>query len=158
MAVWAPRGQPPIVRVAPGREKTHFYGTLGLLTGREIVTRADTLNSEATAHHLEQVLAAYPGRRILLFWDRATWHRGPAVQEVLEANPHLEVWVLPPASPDLNPQEQVWKAARRATSHNHTVSQLPDLADRFEDYLRSTSFESSFLDRYGYKPFRSLFK
>jgi hypothetical protein len=32
-AVWAPKGQTPVVRVHPGREKVNFYGTLNLHTG-----------------------------------------------------------------------------------------------------------------------------
>jgi hypothetical protein len=36
-AVWAPRGQTPLVRVHPGREKGNFYGALNLHTGQEMV-------------------------------------------------------------------------------------------------------------------------
>ena len=36
-AVWAPRGQTPVVRVHPGREKISFYGALNLQTGQDIV-------------------------------------------------------------------------------------------------------------------------
>ena len=39
-AVWAPRGQTPVVRVHPGREKMSFYGTLNLQTGQGIVMRS----------------------------------------------------------------------------------------------------------------------
>jgi hypothetical protein len=48
----------------------------------------------------------------------------------------------------LNPQEHVWKAGRRAVSHNHVISRLSELADRFEQHLVSNTFESSFLERY----------
>jgi hypothetical protein len=56
---------------------------------------------------------------------------------------------FPVAAPDLNPQEHVWKAVRRAVSHNHVTPRLPELADRFEQHLASNTFDSSFLDRYG---------
>lgn len=150
MAVWGPRGQPRTVRCDPGRAKTSFYGTLDLKTGHVVVTQAETLNGEATAAHLEAILAAYPRQPILLLWDRAPWHRGTEIRAVLEAHPRLEIVAFPTAAPDLNPQEQVWKATRRAVSHNHTVRQLPDLADRFKAYLTATTFPSSFLDRYGW--------
>ena len=54
--------------------------------------------------------------------------------------------------------EHVWKAVRRAVSHNHTFSRLDNLAERFETHLTSTTFESSFLDRYGYNSLCSMFK
>jgi transposase len=148
-AVWAPRGQTPVVRVHPGREKVNFYGTLNLLTGEEIAMRASVLNSETTARHLEQILTATQDVSILLFWDRAPWHKGQSIRDVLEANPRLEIMYFPVAAPDLNPQERVWKAVRRAVSHNHVTPRLPELADRFEQHLASNTFDSSFLDRYG---------
>jgi transposase len=150
MAVWAPRGQAPTVRCDPGRTKTNFYGTLDLKTGRELVTQAPIMNAEATAAHLRTILATYPDVPILLLWDRAPWHRGAAIQAVQAAHPRLEIIVFPTAAPDLNPQEHVWKATRRAVSHNHTEQRLLALAERFEAHLTSTTFHSSFLDRYGW--------
>jgi transposase len=124
-AVGASQGQTPVVRVHPGREKVNFYGTPmesgNLHTGQEIVMRTTTMNGATTSEYLKQVLDAVPEVPILLLWDRAPWHFGPPIREVVAANPRLEVRHFPVASPDLNPQEQVWKATRRAVSHNHTV-------------------------------------
>ena len=150
MAVWGPCGHPLVVRCDLSRVKTNFYGTLNLKTGQDIVTEATTMNAKATATHLQAIVDAYPDVPILLLWDRAPWHRGSEIQEVLDANPRLELMHFPTAAPDLNPQEHVWKATRRAVSHNHTHRRLPDLAQRFEHHLTSTSFPSAFLDRYGW--------
>jgi len=150
MNVWSPCGLTPVVRVDAGRSKVGFYGTLDLQTGKAIVTRSAHFNAEISAQHLQQVLDTFPGRPILLFWDRAPWHRGEPIRHVLAANPRLELLEYPVAAPDLNPQEQVWKQTRRATSHNHVTPKLPQLADDFEHHLRSNTFESSFLDLYGY--------
>ena len=150
MSVWSPRGQTPSVRVDAGRSKVGFYGTLDLKTGNEIVTRSTLFNAEVSAQHLQQVLDAFPERPILFFWDRAPWHRGEPIRRVLVANPRLEIIEYPTAAPDLNPQEQVWKQTRRAVSHNHLTPRLSTLADDFENHLNHNTFESSFLDRYGY--------
>jgi transposase len=156
-SVWAPQGQTPVVRVDPGRAQTHFYGTLNLLTGVEIVRRSAVMNAETTADYLEQILAAIPDRPVLIFWDRAPWHRGKPIEKVLATNPRLEIIYFPVAAPDLNPQEHVWKATRKVVSHNHLEPRLPELADRFENHLISTTFESSFLDQYGYTAIRPMF-
>jgi transposase len=148
--VWAPRGQPPIVRADPGRAKTCFYGTLNLQMGQVLACQRRTLNADATAAHLEQLLTAYPHVPILLLWDRAPWHRGPAIRAVLAAHPRLEILPLPVAAPDLNPQEQVWKATRQAVSHNHTVLTLDNLAAQFETHLTHTHFAPSFLEHRGF--------
>jgi transposase len=157
MAVWAPRGQTPVVRAHPGREKVNFYGTLNLHTGQDIATQTLVMNAEASAQHLEQILDVIPDVPILLLWDRAPWHRGQPVRAVLEANPRLEILYFPVAAPELNPQEHVWKATRRAIGHNHTIPRLPDLADRFQQHLASSTFETSFLDRYGFNAICAMF-
>jgi len=157
-AVWAPRGQTPMVCVHPNREKVSFYGTLNLQTGQEVASREPKMNGEATARHLEKVLDTYPAVPILLLWDRATWHGGPAVRAVLEANPRLEMMRFPTAAPDLNPQEMVWKATRAVVSHNHDERQLSSLADRFEQHLDSTTFCYSMLEKYDHGHICAMFK
>jgi transposase len=157
IAVWYQRGQSPVVRVDPGRAKSCFYGSLNLLTGQVIAMQTPLMNAEVTAQYLRKILEAYPDRPILIFWDRAPWHKGPAIRQLLEEHPRLELFFFPVASPDLNPQEQVWKATRNAVSHNHFVPRLVELAQRFEDYLVSNVFPSSFLDRFGYNAIRPMF-
>jgi len=156
-AVWAPRGQTPLVRVPPNRDKVSFYGTLNLQSGQQVATREPAMNSDATARHLNNVLATYPDVPILLLWDRASWHGGPAVRAVLEANRRLEVMRFPTAAPDLNPQEMVWKATRAVISHNHDEPRLPSLADRFEHHLASTTFCYSLLQKYDHGRICAMF-
>jgi transposase len=142
MNMWSPIGQTPVVRVDPGRTKVGFYGTLNLHTGQELVTRTTRFTAENSAQHLEHLLTALPEVRILLFWDRATWHQGRPHPAVLAAHPRLEILYYPVASPNLNPQEQVWKQMRRAVSHNHLTPKLVTLADHFESHLKSHAFQA----------------
>lgn len=157
IAVWAPKGQTPVVRADPGRDKVCFYGSLNLQTGQDIVTKTLVMNATTSAEHLLQILDANPGRPILLFWDRAPWHSGQPIRDVLTANPRLEIVRLPVAAPELNPQEHVWKAVRRNVSHNHTYRRLPELAEQIEKHLTEKTFVSSFLDRYGLTAISPMF-
>ena len=145
------------MRADPGRAKTNFYGTLNLQTGQEIAMRSDLVNAEVSAQHLELILETNPDVPILLFWDRAPWHRGKPIDKVLQEHPRLEIFFFPTASPDLNPQKQVWKTVRKAVSHNHLQLRLPDLADRFLHKLNSTTFNSSFLRKYGFTTLCPMF-
>jgi transposase len=115
------------------------------------------MNAEVSAQYLEMILKTNPEVPIILFWDRAPWHRGKPIDQVLEKHPRLEIIFFPTASPDLNPQEHVWKAVRKEVSHNHLEAKLPELADRFLNKLNSDTFNSSFLDRYGYNAIRPMF-
>ena len=155
--VWSVKGETPVVRADPGRKQTHFYGALNLLTGKEIVLRSDVMVGEISAQFLLLILRDNPGVPIVLFWDRAPWHRGEEVAKILRENPRLEIIFFPAASPDLNPQEHVWKAARKKISHNHLETKLPELADRFLNKLNSSIFKDTFLTRYGYNAICPMF-
>ena len=155
--VWSPTGQTPIVRADPGRAKTNFYGALNLNTGQEIAMRSDVMNAEVSAQYVEKLLEAHPDKPMILFWDRASWHRGQPIDRVSKENPRLTIIFFPTASPDLNPQEHVWKTVRKKVSHNHLEARLPALADRFLNQLNSDTFKSSFLNQYGYNTIRPMF-
>ena len=119
--------------------------------------RSDLMNAEVSAQYLEMILEAIPDVPIILFWDRAPWHRGQAIDKVQEENPRLEIIFFPTASPDLNPQKQVWKAVRKEVSHNHLEVRLPQLAERFLHKLNSSTFPSTFLEKYGYAAICPMF-
>ncbi len=119
--------------------------------------RSDLMNAEVSAQHLEMILEANPNVPIVLFWDRAPWHRGKSIDKLLEQHPRLEIIFFPTASPDLNPQEQVWKAVRKEVSHNHCEAKLPQLAERFLNKLNSTTFKSTCLEKYGYSAICPMF-
>ena len=126
-------------------------------TGQEVAMRSDLMNAEISAQYLEMVLETNPDAPIILFWDRAPWHRGKPIDKILEDNPRLEIIFFPTASPDLNPQEHVWKTVRKQVSHNHLETRLPELADRFLNKLNSSIFKDTFLQRYGYTAICPMF-
>lgn len=158
MRVWAPVGQTPVVKVAANRDCTHFYGTLNLKTGQETVLVSDLMKAEVTALFLHRLLLVYPDVPILLLWDRAHWHKGEAIRSVLSANPRLEILCFPPGSPQLNPQEHVWKATREEVSHNHSRNNLPELVKAFQNHLETTCFPCSLLEQQGYNHLCPIFK
>jgi transposase len=146
--VWSPIGQTPIVRVSPQRDHVHFYGAVNLRTGHEFALPMPEMTSQTSALFLNDLLMCYPEQPILLLWDRATWHKGEAVKQVLVANPRIETLFFPPACPHLNPQEHVWSQARASVSHNHTFPSFTGLRQAFLDFLSSTLFRFEWLAKY----------
>jgi transposase len=146
--VWSPIGQPPVVRITPQRDNIHFYGALDVRTGRDIAVTSLEQTTEITADFLRLLLLLFPTPPMLLLLDRAPWHHGPAIDQVLEENPRLELLYFPPACPDLNPQEHIWKQARQDVGHNHEYALFSKLIDAFEAFLNETPFSSNFMSQY----------
>jgi transposase len=147
--VWAPRGQTPIVHMTPQRDHVHFYGALDLINGRQIAMTAPEQTNGVTADFIRILLMLFSTHHVLLLLDRAPWHFGPAIRQLLADNDRLELMYYPPACPDLNPQEHVWSQARDAISHNHTYFHFDTLISDFETYLVETPFETNFMAKYG---------
>lgn len=146
--LWAARGQTPVVRVSGQRDHVHLYGALNLCNGHEFALPRPDMTSVATADFLGDLFSCYPDQPILLLWDRASWHKGQPVRDLLAVYPRVETVFFPPASPDLNPQEHVWSLARANVSHNHTLPDLPTLRDAFLRFLGTTSFRFDWIIKY----------
>lgn len=145
--VWSPVGQTPIVRSAPQRVCLKFYGALNVETGDEMALSLPKMNGENTIHFLQHILTCIPEVPILLLWDRATWHKGIARQFV-EAHDRLEMLYFPPACPDLNPQEHVWKQTREAVGHLQDYAHLSELRQAFQEHLEQTAFQFRWIEQY----------
>ena len=138
--VWSPVGQTPQVYVSGSRDHTHVYGALNVQTGHQFALPTAVQSAQTTLTFLQDLLLVYPAQPILLFLDRAPWHKAQSVQDFFTTHPRLQPFYFPPACPQLNPQEHVWSQARRAISHNHTFADFTQLKNAFLDYLSTAAF------------------
>lgn len=65
-------------------------------------------STEAMSVYCLELSRTYPDRKILMFMDRAGWH----ISKKLKLPDNLTIDFLPPYSPELNPQENIWKYLR----------------------------------------------
>lgn len=57
---------------------------------------------------------------VILLWDQGSIHRGPAIAEVQQAYPRLQIEEFPADAPELNPVEPLWHDCK-----GHTANSLP---------------------------------
>lgn len=106
----------------------------------------DKQNMGITAEVLASVRKPYPNDKLVIIWDNCGWHRGSKVTEWIEAGSDTEPIHFPPYTPELNPQEHVWKAGRKAVTHNHFIGErLEEIAEQFKGYLKSRHFSYELL-------------
>jgi transposase len=142
---WSLVGQTPVITVESQRYRVVFYGALDLRTGEEHALMTERMNQATTATFLQYLLAQYPTQHLLLLWDQASWHGGQAVAALLAQHPRVEVYALPTACPELNPQEHVWAVMRRE------VPRAQPFAQRVVAYLaclRRTRFRPLLFEHY----------
>jgi len=86
---------------------------------------------------------------VLLIWDGAPSHRGKVKKYLARRNLrwHLEITYFPAYSPDLNPEEKVWKKGKQKITNNSEDDFLTKV-DKFETFLLQTTFNTHFLKKY----------
>jgi transposase len=139
--IWLPVGEyPPVMEINGTRKNKSFYGFLNLKTGEDHAFITDWQNMHITAEVLTKLRGVYPSQKLVLIWDNAGWHRGSKVVEWIEADGNTETIHFPPYTPDLNPQEHVWKAGRKAVSHNQYIQKIGETAEEFKQYIEGRTF------------------
>ena len=143
--IWLPEGKFPKIDVASDRKLRTIYGALDVKTGHQYALKTKRANSQSSCEFLDFLGDLHKGFKIVLLWDNAAWHKSEEVKEYLRKTKHnYHLINFPPYSPELNPQEHVWKAGRTQVTHNACIEDIDKGADNFIDYLNSTIFSYSF--------------
>ena len=125
---WAPRGEPPILRVYLTRD--HLSVISGLTPAGQLLmqVRRQAFQGPDVVRFLKHLLRHIAGR-LLLVWDGAPIHRAQPVRDFLAAGGaariHLEQ--LPAYAPELNPDEGIWQYLKHVELRNVSCDDLPEL-------------------------------
>ena len=84
---------------------------------------------------LRELSEAYPNDFILLVADGAAWHKSKGL--LIPAN--IEIFPLPPYTPEMNPIEQIWKEIRKRGFRNEIFQTLDKVVDRLCETICSLS-------------------
>jgi hypothetical protein len=128
---WAPSGCRPQVSTHRVRQYTHVFGSVSPQDGQLISLILPHADTTAMSCYLAEVSRRHPDEHILMFLDRAGWHRAKAL--VVPDNLTLD-W-LPAYSPQCNPQELVWREVRRQPFGNHDYDSMDAVENALEHRL-----------------------
>ena len=106
---WAPRGRTPVVGATGQRVSVNMMSAVGLNGEFEFMLVDGRGTGETFKWFLEQLMLGAT-KPIILVVDGCSIHKAKEVKEYVESTKGmLELYFLPPYSPQLNPDEQVWK-------------------------------------------------
>jgi len=132
---WFLAGSHPEIKSPVDRFKVSIFGAMGR-NGQLVTLENEKFDAETFQLFLSKLLLeAQVGRKttgekkkILLVLDNAKYHHAKILQPWLEqVEEVLELFFLPPYSPDLNPIEMLWKKTRRNVTHNRFFESLQAL-------------------------------
>ena len=123
---WARRGTRPSAPQDQRTASTYIFGAICPKDGKAAGLVLPRCNTEAMTLHLAEISARIaPGRHAALVVDQAGWHL--SAELVVPAN--ITVVPLPPKSPELNPQENVWQFMRDNWLSNRVFTSYDNIVD-----------------------------
>ena len=106
---WAKKGTRPRLVRQQQFEYAYVFGAVCPARDEAVGLVLPVANTEAMLVHLEHISMKIPaGRHAVIVLDKAAWH----TTKRLKRFNNISLLPLPPASPELNPTEQVWQALR----------------------------------------------
>jgi transposase len=105
---WGLKGKTPVVESTGARLKVNMLTAIDTRGQMRFIVSKEAIRSDRVCDFLRRLMhnAENP---VFVIWDGHPIHKSSNVKECIESfNGQLEVFLLPPYSPQLNPAEQVW--------------------------------------------------
>ena len=139
---WAKRGKRPIVRVNPRYQWTWSYGAVEMATGASFFLTLPNLQASTVEIFLAE-FARFHGfgtqKIAILLWDGAPAHRAK-----LKVPEGIELFRIPPKTPELNPSERLWLPLREAVS-NRCFNQIEEMEEVLLSEMNHLSAQKDYL-------------
>ncbi len=109
---WAKKGETPIVRVTGARSSINSISAVNNKGALRFMLYKGSFNSELFIEFLKRLMTGH-NKKITIITDGHSSHKSGKVKEFIKSTKgKLKIYYLPPYSPELNPDEQVWNNAK----------------------------------------------
>ena len=155
--VWGKTNTRVEVPLLNQKEKQTYYGALNYQTKEFISGAYSAGNGENNVKFMKKLQRQYPGQRIALIWDGATYHKSSEVKQFLSiVNDGYEAdqWqftciLFAPNAPEQNPVEDVWLQAKNfLRKFWHLCKSFPAVKWLFKFFTNHQKFDFPKLKQY----------
>jgi transposase len=134
---WSIRGQTPVVLSSGSRFSFSLISAISRKGQMRFMVREGGVNSRVFILFLKRLLVGAK-RKIFLIVDGGSAHKSKLTKAFVETlKGKLELFLLPPYSPDLNPDELVWNHLKNHTVGRSTVVDKRDFKKQVMKSMRS---------------------
>jgi transposase len=132
---WAPSANTPVVEATGRRFSLSMLSAVSKRGDFRFMVHEGTVNAQVFREFLKRLMAN-PTQPIFLVVDGHPMHKAKLVRQYVEAQEgRLRLFFLPPYSPHLNPDEQVWKHVKAGVA-KRLVTSKEDLKDKLNRVMR----------------------
>jgi transposase len=128
---WFPKGKRTPVKVKIGYKAFYVYGAVSAKTGSNYSAGFPNVNTETMNEFLKMLSGNYSGQKIAVIMDGAGWHKS----NNLKIPKNMDIFLLPPYSPELNPVERFWGYLKKNVLHNRLFESLDEIEKSLQIFL-----------------------
>lgn len=133
---WGKRGQTPIVSSTGARFGVNLISAVSSRGALRFMITKGRVNAQVFTEFLKRLLVG-ADKPIFLIVDGHPSHKAKRVQTFVEAQGgKLELFLLPPYSPELNPDEFVWNDLKNNAIGRQVLHSRPDMKKAVVSHLR----------------------
>jgi len=133
---WGPKGQQIFVKTNGSSGKDCVIGAINPYEGDSFFLQWDWIDSQVIEMFLKELSDLYPDKKHLIIMDNATYHKNQGSDDYpLPEN--IELFFLPPYSPDFNLIENLWKVLRDDFFNNKFFQNILELKGHVCDVFKN---------------------
>ena len=133
---WAARGKTPVVRTTGARYRLNMLSAVNRRGKMRFMIEAKGLNADVMCRFLDRLMAGQK-RRVFLILDGHPIHKSARLaRKVSGFDGRLKLFQLPPYSPELNPDEGVWREVKGHRLGRAGIFSFADLKSKALGALR----------------------
>lgn len=146
---WFLKGQQRIIPTYGKHQGVKLLGILNYETGDVYVEEHESYNAVIFLKFLKNTLKRYPKGKIVMVLDNARIHHAKLIQPFLEAHKsRLELFFLPPYSPNLNLIEPLWKWLKESVVYNVFYKHTYEISHAVQKFITHINLKpASIVDR-----------
>ena len=135
---WAKKGETPKVKVTGNRGSIAVSSAISPAGRMVFRIEKKNVNSETFIDFLKQMMKNHKWRKIIVIADNSSSHTAKAVENFIEDNKNkIAVYYLPTYSPDLNPDEEVWKYLKNVKLKAHQARNKKEFTPLVRSKMKS---------------------
>jgi len=142
---WSERGKPRKVPVTGARASIAAMSALSPKGRLVFRLHQKRITSVEVIDFLKQLLRQHPSRHVVVVMDQAKPHTSKMTKAFIESKARLDVFYLPPYSPDWNPDEKVWNHLKNHELKAHRATNKQELYELTEEKLENMSDDRDLL-------------
>lgn len=143
---WAKKGKTPKIKVTGN--KGGFCVTSAISPAGKMVFRIEnhTIHAKEHVDFLKQIMNQHPHRKIIVVEDNAKPHIAKQVKNFVKENKNkIAIYYLPKYSPDLNPDEKVWKYLKNVKLKAHQARNKKEFKPLVQSKMQSIQKKSGLI-------------